>query len=245
MNSTLRLCLAAFALPLAACSSLELAPGAEVAVASQYVWRGLQLDDRAVLQPDLFVEAASEQATVSVGAWGNVPLDSHAGDQGELTEIDLYVDYGRPIGSFDVSVGLVNYSFPASGAESTSEFHVTVAKDLGGFTAAVETWVDFVEAEGAYLNFNVSRAIEIAPQWELALLAGMGYMDDGQAGFNYGVDEAGFSEWAAQATLSHPLNDSLGLALIGAFSSVLDGDLRDAVDDPDTFRVAIGAAIGF
>jgi hypothetical protein len=65
------------------------------------------------------------------------------------------------------------------------------------------------------------------------------------AGFNYGVSKDAASDWQASANLGWSASDSLGLNLVVLHSSVLDGDLRDAVDEPDNAGVSIGATFSF
>ncbi len=229
----------------AACASVEPAPGFDLPVASKYVLRGLVVDKHAGLQPDLYYGGKSDSESFSLGAWGHIPVSSKTDGNGELFELDLYANAGRQVGPVWIATGLFHYQYPSSDIDSTTEVQLTVAYTAREVTAALETWYDFDEADGAYFNFNLSRGFALGADWNLGLLGSLGYMTSGQTNFNFGVDEAALSEWTMQATLSRSLTDTIGLSLVGAFASVIDNQVRDAVEDPDNLYVALGLAFGF
>lgn len=57
--------------------------GAEIAFASQYIWRGIELSDGVVLEPAAWIQAYGLYFEV----WGNFFLED--ANQGEPNEIDL------------------------------------------------------------------------------------------------------------------------------------------------------------
>ena len=73
--------------------------GAEVDLASSYLWRGLQISDRANLQPSVWLSSGSWE----LGTWGSHELKGTDG----YHEQDFWITYylpELPVGSFAVTL---------------------------------------------------------------------------------------------------------------------------------------------
>ena len=64
-------------------------------------------------------------------------------------------------------------------------------------------------------------------------------------GFNYGVNQDAFSDLYATATLAWTVDEVVGLNAGVAWASVLDSELRDAVEEADNATLTFGATVGF
>lgn len=81
---------------------------------SQYVWRGLQLDNAVSLQPTVEFKVRN----FTIGTWGNYSLANHK----DLHEIDLYANYNFPIGDMNLNVGVTDYLVAGGGDDNSIEF---------------------------------------------------------------------------------------------------------------------------
>lgn len=219
----------------------------ELPLATKYVYRGLLVNDDLVFQPDVSVTVANDEETetFTAGFWGNQELTTETGNSGELSEIDLYVDHGRQVGPAWASIGLVQYQFPDTGFDPTIEAYAMLSHEGEVVTTTVELWYDFKEADGLYVNLNFARDIDLGDQWTLGLFGGAGYSDDGQGDYYYGVDDSGLADLSAAASLARPINEYMSLVLALAYSSVLDSDYEDALDEPNNTTASAGLSIGF
>lgn len=229
----------------AGCAGMQTSVNVALPVASKYVTRGAVWSDRTVLQPEAFVVAESDEQSFTAGVWTNVPTEHADGDEWDVTEADFYADYGRALGDFDLTVGLAHYEFPHTGSAATSEVHAALSYEFAWLTSTLECWYDFVDVDDAYYNLSFSHTRADLHGWQLDLVSGVGYMEAGQAAFNFGVAESGLSDFLAQASLTHSLGARVGLTLTGAFASVLDQDMRDAAADPDVLVVSAGLSFEY
>ena len=92
--------------------------GADAAINSRYMFWGLTLSNRPVLQPDVWVSVAGFTA----GVWGNVEFTrdngaddlTSGGTRSGLTEVDYWLEYGRTVGPAAVKVGVIRWTYPTS-----------------------------------------------------------------------------------------------------------------------------------
>ena len=225
------------------CAALEPEYGASAPVVSRYVFRGVVLNSEPALQPEAFVSAEEGERTWLAGVWTNFDLTDENGQEGELTEVDLYGEVARSFGDVRVALGLTQYRPVQPKASSTIEAYLIASSVLESFTPALELYYDVDEAEGLYANLSVSRGFTPAEAWDLTLTGGVGWMSAGQSDYSFGVDQSGLSDFLLQAAVEHPLGERAMLGITTAFSSVIDSDLRDAVSDPE--NLVIGISLGW
>lgn len=217
----------------------------DLPVASRYVFRGAVIDDNAVFQPGLRVEQEAGDDLLGAGLWSNFELGDDRGLEGNFTEYDVSLDYSKTFGRVDAAVGGSLYEYPHTDFHSSVEVFAMFSLNDLVVTPTFEAWYDCVDIDGVYFNFNLSKDFELAQDWTLSAVAGIGWMDGAQAGSYFGVEESGFSDALLQATLQHPLSEHVALSAAGALASVLDGDYRDAVDETENAWFALGATFNF
>lgn len=98
---------------------------ANVALTSNYVWRGVSQNNNSIAVQGGFDVAHS--SGLSAGVWASSLTSG--------TEVDLYANYGFKVGSVDLSVGYMAYTYQSNVASTFSE--VNVAASYAGFTAKV------------------------------------------------------------------------------------------------------------
>jgi hypothetical protein len=229
----------------AGCASPRPTVSVDLPVASRYVFRGAVIDDNAVFQPGLRVEQEVGEDLLGAGLWSSFELGDDRGLEGNFTEYDVSLDYSKTFGRVDASVGASLYEYPHTDFNSSVEVFAMFSLNDLVVTPTFETWYDCVDIDGVYFNFNLSKGFELAEAWTASAVAGIGWMDEAQAGSYFGVEESGFSDALLQATLEHAVSEHVTLSAVAAFASVLDGDYRDAVDRQENAWFAVGATFIF
>ncbi|MEY2745553.1 MAG: hypothetical protein RL112_595 [Planctomycetota bacterium] len=235
----------AYILACASCANLEPRLSTSLTASSNYLGRGVLVHDGAVLQPSLDVAVDAGGGVLTTSLWANVDASDAMDSFGATTELDLVADWTRSTGAWNASVGAMQYSFPHSGAAPTTELYASLQAADWPLTPALTVYWDMVEADGLYATLGAGRTLDLAPDWALTLGGSLGWMSSGMAEFNYAVAKDAASDWQASASLGYAASEALGLNLVLLHSSVLDADLRDAVDAPDNASASLGATFAF
>ena len=153
----------------------EWAPDIEAGMTfeTKYVWRGQQMADDFVLQP----EAAVSKYGLTLSWWGNF---STASDREVWTEHDYTTDYTFNIGEardffgtardgeefmdpLGLSFGHVFYIFPEESGKNfhSEEFYLGISYD--SFIAPfVNFYMDYARGAGSYMEFGIAPSVELA-----------------------------------------------------------------------------------
>ena len=167
---------------------------------SKYIWRGQNLNDESVLQPSVFLSKYGFTASF----WANQDLTNELDNGGNITEIDYTLDYTTAISGIDGinwSAGVIHYTFPHTGFDSTTEVYAGASlsctckgEDKGHclaclFAPSFKAYRDVDEIKGTYYQLGVGHTFEKIAKWSdecychLALGASVGY---GNAAYNKG-----------------------------------------------------------
>ncbi len=240
--------------------------GVDVTYATQYVWRGMPLNDEGVVQPSVTITDGGLELVV----WGNVDAtdwgetEGGYGDEtGNLTEVDYVASYTHELGPVALTGGFAAYTFPNTGWLSTTEVFAAIGVDVPASpTLTYNMDVDVEGSESAgYLGFDLSHSFPLYETDGFSLELGLGghvgyasraYLNQYYAGpEDLGTDEDKWHDWSASVSL--PVNLSGGFYVTPAFaySSLIDEDLRDEVElawdrEPENgvFTVSLGWAGG-
>ena len=251
------LCVAAFSLVIVSSSAaLELSCGAEADVVSDYVWRGMVFSPGFVLEPYAYVSAYG----VTPAIWANVQLED---EYNTLDEIDFIISYGREFGPASLEVGYVYYYLPTYEHEEPG---------AGGTPEVVST--DPTDTHDVFLiaDFALLPFLSIYSDHYLTAVGNPGgyYFDAGVAtghAFNdyLGVDayfEAGvgnpkFNDYnmgerkAALNLIETGVSATVGFLGVMyvrphvSYTTLIDGDLREAAGEGNESFWFGGAAVGF
>jgi len=202
----------------------EASVGADIV--SAYVWRGITFNDSLVVQPSVDV---AHPSGLSFNIWGN--FDASAGDtdgdgvkdvpSGDFQEIDLTVSYGVPVELLDVSVGLIDYSFPGGG-RSTTEAFASAGSGLGDFLSlGLSCYYDFDEVEDYYLSLELGAALPVKEGVSFGLDASIGYAGDKMAAGG----REGFHDYNLSASLTLELPRGFELGAFIAYTAALDSEV--------------------
>ncbi|HXG44007.1 MAG TPA: TorF family putative porin [Gemmatimonadales bacterium] len=169
--------LAALVIGLPGALPAQVTLGADAGVFSAYVWRGLSLTNRPVLQPDAWLSVPAGGGSFLLSGWANVDLGryndpsdelSEGGGTGSLnvTEVDLTAEYGHGLGAgLSGAVGAIVYLFPNDAGFTddlnTTEIYGRLQASRLPLAPKVTVWYDVNKVKGAYIEANVSQALPI------------------------------------------------------------------------------------
>jgi uncharacterized protein (TIGR02001 family) len=156
-----------------------------------YVWRGVSLTNQFVAQPDLYLTVPAGGGSAVFGGWSSVDLGRYnsGGDLSEgggaasldLTEIDLWGEYGHPLGSkLAGTAGLITYLYPntaglTNDANRTVEIYGKLQATGVPLAPKLAAWYDVDKVKGAYLEASVSQAVSAIPKFPVTFGALAGF----------------------------------------------------------------------
>ena len=180
------------AIAAAAPAAAQVTVGADVALFSDYVWRGITYTNQFVIQPDAYVTIPAGKGSITGGGWFNIEPGAYdgAGDISEngaegagVAEFDWWGELNYPVGVANLTGGVTGYVFP-NDLGFTSDFNTVEVYGkvaLGvPLSPKLSVWYDVDKVEGLYLEGSVSHALTVGPKLSINLGA--------IAGFNSGQD---------------------------------------------------------
>lgn len=196
---------------------------------SAYVWRGITFNDGLVIQPSIDVSRGG----FGINVWGNFDIDDYDDtlDDKEFSEIDVTLYYGFTLDPVDISLGYVEYLFPAGG-EGTREAYLNLGTPIvDGLSIGVTAYYDVDEVHGWYGNIALSYEKKITDTLGIDVSAGAGCADKSYAEA-YGGEDSGLYDYTFSLGISYALSKGLGLRAGISYADTLDEDVLpdDLVD---------------
>lgn len=216
----------------------------DVTPASKYVWRGLVLTDDPVLQPSFTISYKG----LGLNMWANTDLTDVNGTPGEINELDYTIDYSFSVDKVDATLGLIQYTFPHTDYEPTTEIFGSAGLSVL-LSPTVSLYYDVDQVHGLYGTVGISHGFPlgefkgISPSLDLSGSIGYGSSDYNDGYF--GVDDSGFVDLLLTATLSIPIDEYLSVAPFVSFMQLLDSDLRNAVSDENATYFGATLSVSF
>lgn len=194
-------------------------------VASAYVWRGITFNDGLVVQP--YVDVAADNG-LAFNVWGNYDIDDYDNtlDENEFSEVDFTVSYALPIEAADITIGHIEYLFPAGGPATSEVFLSTYASPVGGLSVGIDAYYDYDEVEDYYLSASIAYDAEFESGLGLGASASAGYAGED---FTLGPDD-GLHEYTFSASASYPITQTIGLSAFIAYTDTFDEDVLPEQD---------------
>ena len=149
MNSRLEAttALAALATVLVAAPAAALDGRLDLSVQSAYVWRGMVVNDKPVLQPSV----TASEGGLSGSVWANVNLTADNGYKGEASEIDYWLAYSFAGSDVDWTFTYYAYTFPHTASVSTEEVWANVTFKHAPFSPSLSAIRDVDAVQGWYI----------------------------------------------------------------------------------------------
>ncbi len=199
---------------------------------TDYVWRGLVINDEPVLQPSFTAtQTIGRIGSFSFIIWGNLDITDYYGTNNEFSEIDLTASYSLPYGPIGLEVGFIHYSFPSTTDSATTEVYITAGYEPEDIPLAFSfsAFYDLDEIDGFYLSGKISSLIPVSPQLSLELALSAGYANsDYNLGY-FNVSDSSLVDSVVCAALNYKVSDLFSLSVYGQYMSILDSTLKDTV----------------
>jgi hypothetical protein len=175
------------ALATAAPASAQVTIGWDAALFSSYVWRGLSLTNKPVIQPDLYLTIPVGKASLTAGGWSSIDIgkyDNASNDISEgggtsafnLTEFDWWGELAIPVGPVTITPGATGYIYPNDAGFTKAANTVEIYGKLSvtsPFNPKLSAYYDVDKVKGIYVEGSVSHGFPIGPKsLTLGALAG-------------------------------------------------------------------------
>jgi len=214
----------------------------------KYIWRGQNLNNGTVFQPSVSLGLYGFTGTV----WGSLDLTDENGHRGELTEVDVSLDYSTEIPDLklvEVSAGAIHYQYPNTDFHSTSEIYAGVSLTCL-LEPSARIYYDVDEINGAYLQLAVGHTIEKIVTFQESYYGGCAFglsIGYGSAGYNegsFGVDENAFNDLTV--FLSLPVHvKGLTISPSISYSGMLVEEIRAATASSDNVWAGVSVTYDF
>lgn len=179
---------------------------ARVDSSTSYMYRGVQVENNAVLQPSLAVA----QGPLVASVWVNYNLKVN-----EYDEIDLFASVSKKVGKLNATVGSQAYFI--FDVFNTYDISLTLNHDSLKYVNVVGVY-DFGQWDGFYSEVNVAPTFPLSKVLTLSTTAGMGYNK------NYMRLGAGASHAFAQASMSYQWTKHTKWVILGYHQEHLSND---------------------
>ncbi len=215
--------------------------GYEADYNGKYVWHGIAYSQGAVLQPSVWATAG----TATVTAWANRTLE--AVDGASLNEVDYTLSWESNWRDATIEPSLQVYTYPGQvDSPSTAEAGLKITWPVGRFSLFTTQTVDITEYAGAYFgDIGMSYEKELHPNTGMECSASLGWAS---AKFNetyIGPHISALNVASLDIGLTHTVKSGFYLRPHVSFTRILNGTLRDAVDDPDIVNLGIAVGMEF
>lgn len=193
--------------------------GADVALLSQYVWRGYALSDsNLVIQPSI----SAGYKGFGLNLWGN--LDTDYGDMGkDFNETDLTFSYDKSFGMVGLGLGYIYYGLEG---EDSQELYMSLGLDT--FLAPTLTvYRDYDAFDSWYLLLGISHSFGLTEKVSLDLGGSISY---------YSYDDADYSELhdgLISASMTFPIGKYLSFTPSLTYTFPLSSKAEDELMDMD------------
>jgi Bacterial protein of unknown function (Gcw_chp) len=233
--------------------------GADLAVFSSYVWRGLSLTNKPVLEPAVYVSIPAGNASITLGGWSNIDLgkyDDLNDDIGEsggssgfnFAEFDPYAEVSFPVGKSTITGGATAYIYPNSetapndfGLLTSDANTVEIYGKLGfdvPLSPQLSIYYDVDKIKGAYIEAAVSHSVAASEKVSIDLgatagfSAGQGVPDDPLSDESSNFNDDGFTHLDLSAGLPFTAG---ALSIAPSLHVVINGDDRTKITSPSKF----------
>ena len=153
--------------PLPVTGYAQVSIGTSVSLATPYVWRGLTRSNGWNFQPEAYLAVGIARGFLTVGGWANLEagadspgnLSELGGGRPGFSEVNYWIQYARPLGEMEGTVGAICYVFPADASsaarqsgDNTTEIYGAVQLTSTYLVPRLTAYFDVERVRGAYLE---------------------------------------------------------------------------------------------
>jgi uncharacterized protein (TIGR02001 family) len=215
-----------------------------LALNSAYFWRGITFSNRSVVQADVSLAVPLLGGSLAGGAWANYEpgtyayprdISMNAADGPDLSEVDLWAEYGYQLGAATLAAGVLAFRFPNENGFTedlnTTELYGRLSVD-GPLSPSLTVYRDVDKVIGTYGEGSVSQSVDVFG-WTTVTLGAL-------AGASWGhtPDEAQNANYARDGLTHVDLSVSVPLtsgrvAITPTAHVVLGNDPVTRITEPD------------
>ncbi len=199
---------------------------------SSYVWRGITLNKDAVIQPSL---AAEHESGFAIEVWANFDLGDDDGTyaEREFSEIDFDVSYTVDLDPVSLTVGYIEYTFPAAPivsveegdvdfATADREIYVSVGTEVvPGLGLDLTVYQNLATSDGTYAVLGAEYGLEVIDGVSLALNGSVAY---GAKGITAG-GKSGWHDYLIGLTAEMEIVEDVSVSAFVNYVGSLDSDV--------------------
>lgn len=195
---------------------------------SQYVWRGMVVTNGPVLQ----TSATLGYRGFHLNAFTSNDLTRVNDRRGKLSELDFDAGYDKAFEKTTLSGGVIRYTFPNTGAPSTTELYAG-ASFKAPLRPSARIYFDVGSIKGSYATFDASHGFALpkfhpGANWNAEFSAGLGVATSGYNQGYFGVNQSGFVDFHPTLALPVDLGAHFRVTPRLSYAFVLDGALRES-----------------
>jgi hypothetical protein len=237
--------------------------GADVGLFSSYVWRGLSLTNKPVMQPAVWASIPAGSASITLGVWSTIDLGQYDDPNDDISEsggtssfnfaeYDPYAEVAFSVGKATLTGGVTAYRYPNDAGFTETVNTVEIYGKAGlesPFSPFVNIYYDVDKVNGAYFEGGLGYSIPVSEKVSIDLGALAGFnagqgVDADDPSFNFADDGFTHADLSAGTSLSAgPLSISPTLHLI------ITGDDATKVQSPSntdaSTKIWGGVSIGW
>ena len=151
--------------------SAQFSIGTSISLATPYVWRGLTRANGWNVQPEAYLAVGLARGWLTAGGWANLEAGTDApgnlsdlgGDRPGFSEVDYWIQYARPLGEIEGTLGALRYTFPADAGlaarnsdDNTTEIYGALQLTSTYLVPRLTAYFDVERVRGAYLEGAVT-----------------------------------------------------------------------------------------
>lgn len=213
--------------------------GADLALFSSYVWRGVTLTGKPVAEPDLYVTFPAGAASVTLGGWANIDLGKYDGNDisesggtsaFNFAEFDPWAEVAFPVGKATLTAGATAYIYPNKAGLTkdfnTVEIYGKFALD-NPLSPKLNVYYDVDKVKGLYAEGSISHSFPASEKVSVNLTAlagvnsGQGVNTDPNSDETANFFDSGFTHLDLSAGI--PITAGV-VSITPAFHVVINGD---------------------
>ena len=209
--------------------------GFETDITSKYIWYGIPLSKGGVAQSSLWLEENGWTYMV----YGNLDFTDRV-----FNQFNIYISKSLNIGALETEFAAQSYFYPhTEDSPMTNEFILTLTKPFKNFNLYLAQSWDMKTYKGSYvadLGLSIERAMG-----SKGLLKSAVYLEYGSKTFNevnLELSKAAVNVAGAEFSYTYTRKDGIYFRPHAEYSAVIDKDLKELVEKPDTW--SYGFAIG-
>jgi hypothetical protein len=230
--------------------------GVDLGAYSSYVWRGLTMTNKPVVQPAAYLSVPLREVSLTVGAWSSIDLgkyDNQGDDLSEsggsssfnFAELEPYAEVSLPVGKTTLTGGVIGYVYPNSdaapnpsalktSAANTVEIYGKLGLDVL-LSPEFSIYYDLDKVKGAYLEGSINYSLPATDKLSVDLGAVAGFSagqeqpDDPLSNQRFNFADNGFTHLDLSAGLALTAGP---VSITPALHLVLDGDDATKVTSP-------------